>query len=160
MINRYEQFTTSISCIYKIIQKIKRDGMAKYGLKGPHVQCLIAMHHNPDGLTISRLGELCDLDKAAISRAVAELENREIIEARQPGEKLYRAPLRLTKKGSQLSAEISEIAEQAVTQAGSGLSDQERKVFYSCMDRITENLQRMARDGILQNNSKGNCAYE
>ena len=31
MINRFEQFASSIACIYRYIQKLERDEMAKYG---------------------------------------------------------------------------------------------------------------------------------
>ena len=48
--------------------------MEKYGLKGPHAQCLLAMRRNPQGITASQLCTICDKDKAAISRTVAELE--------------------------------------------------------------------------------------
>ena len=40
MIDRFELFTSYISEIYRQIQKIERDVMESYGLKGPHVQCL------------------------------------------------------------------------------------------------------------------------
>ena len=74
MIDRFEQFSSSIAAIYKCIQKIERDQMARYGLKGPHVQCLVIMSRFPEGVTAAELCELCEKDKAAISRAVSELE--------------------------------------------------------------------------------------
>ena len=70
----YELFSSSICCIYHDIQRIERAQMAKYGLKGPHAQCLLAMSRNPAGITAAELCELCEKDKAAISRTVAELE--------------------------------------------------------------------------------------
>ena len=47
MQSRYELFATSVSCIYHDIQKIERVEMAKYGLKGPHAQFLLAMRPHP-----------------------------------------------------------------------------------------------------------------
>lgn len=155
MIQRYEEFTKSISSIYKIIQRIKRDEMAKFGLKGPHAQCMVAMHHCPDGATISQLCEMCELDKAAISRAVAELEEKGIIEARISGDKLYRARLRLTQQGQEIAAKIGGVAEEMVAAAGEGLSEQDRRVFYASLNRITANLQRLMRDGADTITSKG-----
>ena len=38
MLTRFEQFTSSIAGIYKHIQKIERDEMIKYGLKGSYAQ--------------------------------------------------------------------------------------------------------------------------
>ena len=74
MISRYEIISASVSSIYHDIQKIQRTEMAKYGLKGPHAQFLLAMSRYPEGITAARLCEICEKDKAAISRTLTELE--------------------------------------------------------------------------------------
>lgn len=58
MESRYELITASISSMYYDIQKIERIEMARYGLKGPHAQCLLAMKRHPEGITAARL---CDI---------------------------------------------------------------------------------------------------
>ena len=73
MENRYELLSSSISCMYHDIQKIERMEMAKYDLKGPHAQCLLAMKKYAEGITAARLCEVCEKDKAAVSRILAEL---------------------------------------------------------------------------------------
>ena len=65
MENRYELISASISSMYHDIQKIERVEMAKYGLKGPHAQCLLVMNRHPQGITAARLCEACEKDKAA-----------------------------------------------------------------------------------------------
>ena len=72
MISRFEQFSSVISSIYGAIQKIEREEMAKYGLKGAYAQYLVAVKRFPEGVTSTELCELCDKDKAAVSRIVAE----------------------------------------------------------------------------------------
>ena len=74
MESRYELLSGSISSMYHDIQKIERTEMAQYGLKGPHAQCLLAMKKHPEGITAARLCEVCEKDKAAVSRILAELE--------------------------------------------------------------------------------------
>ena len=69
MVSRFEQFSGAVSCIYRCIQKIERVEMAKFGLKGPHAQCMLAMSRYPEGLTAGQLCELCDKDKALIEKA-------------------------------------------------------------------------------------------
>ena len=154
MIDRYEQFSMSISGIYKTIQKLKRDETVRYGLKGPHVQCLVALRKRAEGATVSQLCELCELDKAAISRAISELEEKGLIERGSCGDKNYRAPLRLTPSGMEIAGKISLLVEQAVEQAGAGLSDADRQVFYRALDLIAGNLQRISREGILHKNTE------
>ena len=154
MIDRYEQFSMSISGIYKTIQKLKRDETVRYGLKGPHVQCLVAMRRQTDGVTLSQLCELCELDKAAISRAVSELEEKQLLSRDTEGDKLYHAPLRLTAAGLEIAGKISGLVERAVELAGEGLTDADRQVFYRALDLIAGNLQRISREGILHKNTE------
>ena len=85
MVDRFAQFVAGISCINRCIQKIERDVMVHYGLKGPHAQYLIAMSRYPDGVTATQLSSLCEKDKAAVSRAVSELEKSGLLHRASEG---------------------------------------------------------------------------
>lgn len=148
MRSKYEQFTASVLCLSRCIQKIQRTQMAKYGLKGAHAQYLITMHHYPDGITASELSAICDKDKAAISRAVSELEREGLVQRQCRANNTYRAPLCLTGTGVQAAEEVNRLARLAVEQAGAGLTDEKRAVFYETLDVIACNLIRMSRDGL------------
>lgn len=145
MISRFEQFSSAISSIYKYIQKIEREEMAKYGLKGPQVQCLMALERNPDGLTAARLCELCEKDKAAISRTLAQMEKNGLVCREDTG---YRAVIRLTDKGLNTARHIGRVVEEAVELAGKGLSDGERKVFYAALELVSSNLRSISEKGL------------
>ena len=148
MTSRFEQFSASVSCIHRCIQKIERVEMAKYGLKGPHAQCLLAMRHNPEGITASRLCSLCDKDKAAISRTVAELEQEGLVERCMKGAVRYRALLKLTVQGETAAAQVEEQVKRAVEKAGSGMTDDQRVVFYQVLDLIAGHLQTICEEGL------------
>lgn len=148
MLQRFEEFSFTISTIYHNIQKIERDEMDKYGLKGPHAQYLVAMIRCPEGVTAAQLSELCDRDKAAVSRALNELEKRGLVIRELANDTAYRALLKLTEKGSAAARFVCEKATQAVDLAGKGLSDQERQLFYTVLRRIAANLQSIAADGL------------
>jgi len=79
MIDRFEQFVSYISAIHRDIQKIERDQMVKYGLKGAYAQYLVAMDHYPEGITAAKLCEVCDIDKAAVSRVLSEMEKKKLV---------------------------------------------------------------------------------
>lgn len=145
MVSRFEQFCSSVSCIFHHVQKIERVEMAKYGLKGPHAQCLLAMSRYPQGITASRLCEVCDKDKAAISRTVAELEHEGLVE-REDGR--YRAALRLTARGREAAQRVDARARFAVEKAGAGLTDAQREVFYAALNQIAANLQVISDEGL------------
>ena len=148
MVSRYELFTSSISCIHHDIQKIERVEMAKYGLKGPHAQCLLAMGRYPEGITAARLCELCEKDKAAISRTLSELEQSGMIRREARNGSRYRANLTLTEQGTAAANAVSEKARLAVELAGTGLDDAQREIFYRVLALIADNLHTLCRDGL------------
>ena len=148
MLRRFELFCNSTFSIYRSILKIERIEMEKFGLKGPHAQCLLAMVRYPEGITAAQVCALCDKDKAAISRTVAELEHAEMLTRHCNGKNRYRAQLMLTEKGFDAANRVAERAKFAVEQAGSGLTDEERTVFYHAMGLIAENLQNLSDEGL------------
>lgn len=148
MFSRFEQFSTAISCIYRCIQKIERVEMARFGLKGPHVQCLLAMKNYPEGITSAQLCTVCEKDKAAISRTIAELEQEGLVSRVCVGSNRYRARLYLTEEGSRIACHVDDRVRIAVEKAGDGMDDGQRKVFYSVLGLIAGNLQSICADGL------------
>ena len=148
MVNRFEAFVSSIACISRYIQKIERDVMVNYGLKGPHAQYLIAMNRFPDGITVTQLSSICERDKAAVSRAIAELESARLVQKPSAVGSGYRALLTLTERGKQAAVQLIRTAELAVEQAGQGLTEDNRAAFYAAFHQIAANLQRMSEAGL------------
>ena len=148
MLNRFEQFTAAISAMSRDVQRIERDEMEKMGLRGAFAQYLLAISRYPQGITASALCEVCDKDKAAVSRIIGEMEQKGLLEKVNDGVSQYRARLRLTTAGQEVAAFVRDRASIAVELAGSGLSDEDRKIFYSALERISANLQQICRDGI------------
>lgn len=148
MENRYELISGSISSMYHDIQKIERMEMARYGLKGPHAQCLLIMNKYPEGITAARLCEACEKDKAAISRTLAELEEAGMVQREKRNGSRYRASLRLTEQGKVAADAVVEKARLAVELAGTGFGEAEREVFYRVLSIISGNLHKLCRDGL------------
>ena len=148
MLDRFEHFSYSISNIYRHIIKIERDEMEKYGLRASYVQYLIAMSRFPEGITASKLCEICEKDKAAISRIVAEMESKGLVTRESDKNNMYRARLVLTEEGVKAAEHVCERAEQAVNAAGQGLAEEDRKIFYGVLAIFEANLRRISRDGI------------
>lgn len=141
MPNRFETFTSEITTVYRCVHKIKSAEMMEFGLKGGQTMCLFYLYRHSDGLTAAELGVLCDEDKASVSRTIADLENLNFINCQQSGnKKRYRAKLFLTPKGHDVAVSINQRVESAVNFGGKGLSDEERRVFYDVLHRISDNL--------------------
>lgn len=148
MVSRFEQFSSSITCIYRYIQKIERMEMEKYGLKGPHAQCLLALHRYPGGITAARLCEVCDKDKAAVSRMVAELEEKGLLVRDSVGGIRYRAMLKLTEQGRMAAEHVQHRAGRAVEEAGVGMTEAQRSMMYAALGLIADNLQAICTEGL------------
>ncbi len=148
MQTRYEQFASSVQCLYRCIQRIQRNEMEKYGLKGAHAQCLLSMSRYSEGITSVDLCRLSGKDKAAISRTLSELIAKGLVERISRNGNTYRAPMRLTQAGFDAAARVNEAARLAVEQANEGLTEEHRADFYATLDLLATNLQRMSREGL------------
>lgn len=148
MIKRFEQFTAAISSIYRFIQKIERDEMEKYGLKGACAQYLLAMAAHPEGITASELCEICDKDKAAVSRILNEMEAKGLVARNSGGETQYRVRLTLTDSGKDAANYVNQKAAIAAELVGKGLSTEDRKAFYTSLALIAANIKTLSNQGI------------
>ena len=149
MLGRYEVFSAAVSSMYHDIQRIERMEMAKFGLKGPQAQCLLALHRYGDGLTAAQLCEICDKDKAAVSRILAELQDNGMVTREDRNGNRYRAKLRLTETGVAAAEAVAGRALLAVKMAGEGLEEEQRQVLYQALDRISRNLHTICKDGLM-----------
>lgn len=148
MIERFSHFCTSIASIQRSILKIERTEMAKYGLKGPHANCLVAMARYPEGITAARLCDICDKDKAAISRTVSELEDAGMVLRQDPEGKRYRSVLRLSEKGKEIANRVNDMVLLAVAKASDGYDKEKQQVFARVLNLVAGNLQEICRDGL------------
>ena len=138
MIDRFERFVSVISVISHHLHRIMSEEMSKYGLKGPFAVYLIAIYRHPEGITAARLCEICEKNKAAVSRVLAELEEIGMISREDTG---YRARIILTERGSQAAEFVYGRAVRAVELAGGFLSEEERETFYRTLESIAGNLK-------------------
>lgn len=148
MLNRFEQFSAAISCIYRHIQKLERDEMVKYGYKGAFAQYLVVLRRYPEGVTATRMCEICDKDKAAISRIVVEMETKGLVSREGGHNGKYRAVITLTDEGKKAADFVCQKARTAVEEVGTALSDTERMGMYAALESIAARLQTLSREGI------------
>ena len=147
MLDRFERFTFSIFEISRCWHKLASDVMSKYDLKGPYAIYLIVMRRFPLGVTAAQLCEICNRDKADVSRAVALMEEKGLV-IRKEGLTRYRALLKLTAAGKSAADDIARSAHIAVDRAGKGVSDEDHEIFYRALDAIKEKMQQLCREGI------------
>ncbi len=148
MQDRYELFSAAVFRLNRDIQRLQREEMEKYGLKGAWAPYLSVLTRFPEGVTAARLGELCDKDKAAISRVVAEMEQKGLLRRQNHGDSGYRALLLLTEEGRAAADYVARRAGLAVEAAGGALTEEERRVLYGALGQIADKLHRISLSGL------------
>ncbi len=149
MISRFEQFSYVISGIHRQIQKIERAEMIKRGYKGAFAQYLATLHRYEEGLTATELCEICDKDKAAVSRILAEMEEKGLVEREKKVVRTYRSKITLTEKGRETAEFVAARAKLAISAVSDEVMDeQQREVLYSTLDALYKNLRKVVEEGL------------
>lgn len=148
MLDRFERFSLAIAEINRCWHKLAAEELAKYGLNSPHAVYLNTLYRFEDGITAAKLGELCNKNKADVSRMVAIMEQKGLVQKQSVGGNMYRALLKLTEEGKAAARHVRQRAAIAVELAGAGLSDADRETFYRALELITANLQTLSKEGL------------
>lgn len=148
MVERFEKFSTLVSAINKYVQKIEADEMIRMGLKGSFAQYLVAMNRYPEGITSTMLCEVCDKDKGAVSRAIAEMQEKGLVNEKGLLGTRYRAKHTLTEEGKRVADYVTRRAVKAVSMANIGLSEEDRCTFYRVLELYYTNLKVVCENGL------------
>ena len=145
MEDRFQLLTANIAKMSRYIKRIKSEEMAdiEAGLKGPHVSCLYYIYKSNGTMTAKEITEVCDEDKAAISRSLDTLEKDGYISCESKTEKRYKSPISLTEKGKDVAVKVVKKIDKIVDLAGVGLSEENRKIFYESLALIGKNLKNL-----------------
>ncbi|MBR6651121.1 MAG: MarR family transcriptional regulator, partial [Clostridia bacterium] len=87
MEERFKTFTLLMNGINRSIHKLKTAEMAEYQLKSSHVSCLYYLYK--EEMTAKDLCDICNEDKANISRAVKYLEENGFLESKAKTQTKY-----------------------------------------------------------------------
>lgn len=140
MEQRYATFSLLLINISRCVQKIKNVEMAALGFKGRQVQCLFWLYHCDEGVSLTRLGEMCGEDKGMMSRTVKELTEEGLVYVDAHSERKYRNPIRLTEKGKNIAGIVTKKISAILEKGSRGISDGERAQLYHSLGIISENL--------------------
>lgn len=146
---RFERFTLILFEIMKDWNRIAGEIMKSEGLKATHALYILTLYRFSEGITSARLKEICQKDKAEISRSLATLEAHDLVFKEETNHTRYNAKIKLTEKGKLLARRLNTIAHHAVDQASQDLSESEREVMYKCLNAIAENLRSITTDELL-----------
>ena len=76
MIERFEHFTMSIFSISRSWNRLATVEMKKHGFRGAYALYLVMIATNEGNITAAKLADLCQRDKADVSRAIAPFRKK------------------------------------------------------------------------------------
>ena len=140
MEEKFHTFSLLMANINRSIRRIKSEETAEFDLKGPHASCLYYLYKEK-AVTSKKLCELCETDKAGISRSIDFLEHNGYLRKRI--KKRYKNPLELTERGREVAAKIAEKIDAIFSAIGEGLSEEQRRVMYEALETISLRLREV-----------------
>ena len=134
MQSAFETFSLSIEQIGKNIRKYKDGQAAELGLRGIHVMVLHQLSKSTDGMTAAGLSRACGVNRAFVSRVVAELLSLSLIAYADPAtERPYRTKLCLTACGTETVERMNRRIEESVAALGADIRARDMAIFYSVL---------------------------
>lgn len=123
----------------KIARSASRVYLKRFGVGINEWRILANLRGNP-GIAASAICQRSALDKAAVSRSLKLLEDAGMVEEHGNGADGRGRGLRLTEKGDRLHDQLLEVALDREAKLLSGVSDPERRLLLSLVERLHANL--------------------
>ena len=142
MVERFELFTVLIADIARNIRRIKTEEMARWELKSHHVSCIYYLYQKKS-LTSKELCDICDEDKANVSRSIEYLEDAGYVRCESNNHKRYKSHFQLTEKGNEVALGIYNRIKSILSKAGEGMTEENRRIMYDCLKCVNNNLQEI-----------------
>ena len=141
---RFEQFSSLISGIYRDIQKIKTKWTAPLGMKAVHIFWVYLLKNHPDGLTASELSRHSQSNRSLVSREIQELMDLGYVQAeKNTHHRRYGQKLTLTHSGLEIAQRISEVSLDIQNQVNAGIPEEDLIVLYRTLSILLENFHRL-----------------
>ena len=141
---RFEQFSSLISGIYRDIQKLKAKWTEPLGLKAVHIFWVYLLKNHPEGLTASELSRHSQSNRSLVSREIQELIDMGYVQAGKPsGQRRYGQKLTLTPSGSEIAETISHASVEIQNKVNAGIPEEDLIVLYRTLGILMENFHHL-----------------
>lgn len=141
---RFEQFSSLISGIYRDIQKLKVKWTEPIGLKAVHIFWVYLLKNHPEGLTASELSRHSQSNRSLVSREIQELIDLGYVTPdRNNGQRRYGQKLTLTQSGLEVAHKISKASLDIQNKVNAGIPEADLLVLYRTLGILMENFHRL-----------------
>ncbi len=142
MPSKYNNFKVLITKITRGIHKVEESEMQQINLKSQHISCLYYLSLGKSLRAKDIVDEYLE-DKGQVSRSLDYLETNGYILCDSDAPKRYNAYYSLTEKGKKIATYVGKKIDEIVQKVAGFLSDDERRIMYKCMNKISTNLDEL-----------------
>lgn len=146
---RFEQFATLISGIYRDIQKLKTKWTEPLGMKSVHIFWVYLLKNHPEGLSASELSRHSQSNRSLVSREIQELINLGYVYAEDiPKQRRYGQKLRLTESGLAVAQRISEASLEIQHVVNTGIPEDDLITLYRTLEILMRNFHTLTDESL------------
>lgn len=141
---RFEQFSSLISGIYRDIQKLKAKWTEPLGMKAVHIFWVYLLKKHPEGLSASELSRHSQSNRSLVSREIQELmELGYVGSEKTAGQRRYGQKLFLTPRGLEIADRISQASLDIQNHVNAGIPEADLIILYRTLGILMENFHRL-----------------
>jgi len=137
--SNFDFLCLDIKRVLRSIQYMKSKKMTEYGLKGSTAQCLCHIAGNATGLNAGEISGQLNIDKAQVSRCMAELAEKGYVFRNEQEGKRYRQKYCLTSEGRVVVEDIIQTSLDIRNRISAGISEQDEQAFYRVLEIMCRN---------------------
>lgn len=146
---RFEEFSSLISGIYRDIQKLKTKWTTPLGMKSVHIFWVYLLKNHPEGLSASELSRHSQSNRSLVSREIQELIDLGYVYAEHlPQQRRYGQKLRLTEAGQAVANRISEASLQIQNQVSAGIPEEDLITLYRTLEILMRNFHTLTEQSL------------
>ena len=146
---RFEQFSSLISGIYRDIQKLKTKWTEPLGMKSVHIFWVYLLKNHPEGLSASELSRHSQSNRSLVSREIQELINLGYVYAEEtPKQRRYGQKLRLTESGLAVAQQISDASLEIQNVVNAGIPEDDLITLYRTLKILMQNFHTLTDESL------------
>lgn len=146
---RFEQFSSLISGIYRDIQKLKTKWTEPLGMKAVHIFWVYLLKNHPEGLSASELSRHSQSNRSLVSREIQELMDLGYVCAAQTSpHRRYGQKLQLTETGKAVATRISEESLKIQNQVNAGIPEEDLITLYRTLEILMDRFHTLAEQSL------------
>ena len=139
--NRFEVFSPAVIQLAKTVQYLKSRKLAEHKLKGTNAMCLCRIKDSKGvGLSATELAKTCEIDKAQVSRCMAELTDLGYVYRNDIEGRRYKLKYLLTEQGKAVAEDLDNSSNEVRAMLLKGVSAADVDQFYKTLSCVCNNF--------------------